>query len=66
MPFYSYSCEEHGSFDKMKKISERELANCPECDKICSQSLTAPSMVMGGYMDTKMSLTNGIKRKALL
>ena len=63
MPLYTYSCEEHGSFDKLKKISDRKMANCPECDKECHQSLSVPAMVKGGYMDSNMSVTKGISRK---
>lgn len=57
MPIYNYNCEEHGSFEKMKKISERSYANCPECEKECEQQITAPRMVQGGYMDKSMKFS---------
>lgn len=66
MPLYTYRCEQHGAFDKLKKMSEREFTECPECGKVCSQSLSAPAMVQGGYMDTKMSVTSSNARRKLI
>ncbi|QZI93327.1 hypothetical protein NPJJOOEL_00007 [Enterobacteria phage Brandy] len=48
MPLYDYSCEEHGQFQKIRKISEREKAECPECGKECKQGLTARAGLMAG------------------
>lgn len=62
MPLYTYRCEKHGSFDALKRISERKVANCPDCSKVCEQGLSVPAMIKGGYMDTKMSVTKGISR----
>ncbi|WJZ27888.1 FmdB-like transcriptional regulator [Serratia phage 92A1] len=52
MPTYSYTCQEHGVFDAIKKISERQEAKCPECDKQCKQAITAPRSIHGGFYDT--------------
>ena len=60
MPVYQYQCEEHGSFERIKKISEREQAECPECGEICSMQITAPKMLQGGYMDKSMKFSKGV------
>lgn len=57
MPVYDYKCQEHGTFEKIRKISEREEAPCPECNEICPQQVTAPMMVQGGYMDKHMKFS---------
>ncbi|MDD2586416.1 MAG: zinc ribbon domain-containing protein [Syntrophomonadaceae bacterium] len=31
MPIYDYKCENCGCFDKMQKISEEPLSECPTC-----------------------------------
>lgn len=31
MPIYDYQCEKCGNFEKMQKISEQPLAECPDC-----------------------------------
>ncbi|QFR55969.1 hypothetical protein CPT_Muldoon_012 [Serratia phage Muldoon] len=51
MPTYSYECPEHGKFDAMKKIAERQFTSCPKCDKISPQAVTAPRSVHGGFYD---------------
>lgn len=51
MPTYDYLCQEHGEFEAMKKISERDVAVCPECGVECPHIITAPKMVKGNYMD---------------
>lgn len=57
MPMYDYLCEEHGQFEKIKKISEREIAICPDCGIECPLSVSAPKMVKGGYMDKSMKFS---------
>lgn len=57
MPLYDYSCEEHGQFQKIRKISEREKAECPECGKECKQELTAPRGINGGYYDKNVRVS---------
>lgn len=57
MPIYSYTCKAHGDFEKMQKISARETAPCPTCHEVCSQQITAPKMVQGGYMDRSMKFS---------
>lgn len=52
MPMYVYLCEEHGEFEKIKKISEREVCKCPECDVDCNLVISAPKLVHGGFYDT--------------
>jgi putative FmdB family regulatory protein len=32
MPIYEYRCENCGKFEKLQKITEEALTNCPECD----------------------------------
>ena len=55
MPLYQYRCEEHGQFDKIRKLSERDSAPCPECGKDSPKDgLTAPRGIAGGYYDPKM------------
>lgn len=62
MPVYEYKCEEHGTFEKIKKISERFSCECPECGVECTQQLTVPAGVSGGYMDSSVSLTKSSVR----
>ena len=57
MPIYDYHSADHGSFEKMKKISERSYAECPKCQAECPQTLTAPKMVQGSYMDKSMKFS---------
>lgn len=54
MPMFDYQCKEHGVFEKMKKIAERETAPCPECGETCPQIISPPAMVNGGYMDSSL------------
>lgn len=57
MPLYDYTCEDHGQFQKIRKISEREKAECPECGKECKQGLTAPRGINGGYYDKNVRVS---------
>lgn len=57
MPLFEYNCKEHGNFEKIKKISEREVANCPVCDVECQQQLSAPKMLNGGFYDKSARLS---------
>jgi len=57
MPVYDYKCQEHGTFEKMQKIADRETAPCPVCEAICTQQITAPKMVNGGFCDKSMKLS---------
>lgn len=59
MPLYSYLCQEHGEFEKIKKISEREKAECPVCNEECHQTIVAPKMVKGGFYDKSMRFSRG-------
>lgn len=63
MPMYNYECKEHGNFERIRKISEREIAECLVCYKWCPLIVSAPAMVQGGYMDTKPSVTKSNSRK---
>ena len=63
MPMYEYVCEEHGTFEKIKKIPERFSCPCPDCGEHCQQKLTVPAGVQGGYMDSSISLTKSSVRK---
>ena len=56
MPTYSYKCQDHGVFDAMKKISERQEAKCPDCDKQCQQTVTAPRGINGGFYDKNVKV----------
>lgn len=51
MPMYSYKCPECGaSFDKIRKIDERE--NCPcKCGALAVKSLSAPRGIVNGYYE---------------
>lgn len=51
MPTYSYNCEKHGVFDSIKKIAERQEAECPKCGLKCNQAVTAPRSIHGGFYD---------------
>jgi putative FmdB family regulatory protein len=33
MPIYDYVCETDGEFECLKSLSDRELAECPVCNK---------------------------------
>lgn len=60
MPVYQYACEEHGEFEKIKKIAERQSAICPECGKECGMVVTTPKLVKGGYMDQSMKFSRKV------
>lgn len=62
MPVYEYECQEHGIFEKIKKISERFVAECEVCGVECVQKLTIPAGVNGNYMDSSVSLTKSSVR----
>lgn len=59
MPIYSYECKQHGDFEKMQKISERESAPCPVCNEVCEKLISAPKMVNGGFVDKGMKFSKG-------
>ena len=57
MPMYRYECKEHGVFEELRKIDDREKdAKCPECDKDSKfvQSFTSakPIFKCGGFYET--------------
>lgn len=62
MPMYAYRCKEHGEFEKIKKISERQTCECPECGVVCEQALTVPAAVQGGFVDKSLSMTKSSVR----
>lgn len=45
MPTYNYKCECGFVFDKLRKISERSHAECPECGTLASQQISAPKCI---------------------
>lgn len=50
MPTYTYTCKEHGQFDKLRKISDRNKpAECPKCGKECERGLDAPQVHYKGF-----------------
>lgn len=64
MPTYNYSCLQCGkSMDIMHKISET-ADECPSCGAIKSliKNITAPLGVKGGYMDTSVRVSKGVKQ----
>lgn len=51
MPTYSYKCPECGaSFDKNRKIADRETAPC-NCGATAVKFLTAPRSIVNGYFE---------------
>lgn len=57
MPMYQYKCEEHGDFERLRKISERLEAECPKCGAVCKQSVTAPRGICGGFVDRSLKVS---------
>lgn len=53
MPLYEYKCEKcPRTFEKLRKISERETAPCPVCSSDSPKAVSAPRGVHGGFFDT--------------
>ena len=49
MPIYSYRCSACGhEFSAMRKMDERKLAQCPECDGVAEQRVARPAAPVRG------------------
>lgn len=52
MPTYSYTCPEHGHFEKVQKIADHKTCVCLECHVECYQIIThAPMLDTEGMAD---------------
>lgn len=56
MPMYSYYCLTHGEFETIRKISERENADCPDCGAKSSKLVDAVGGIQDGYYNQNMSV----------
>jgi len=53
MPLYEYRCDDCGSFDQWRTISQcNETVFCPECEKI-SMRIFSPPMILSGTLRFK-------------
>ena len=50
MPIYEYACDDCGhEFDKLQKMSEAPLSDCPACDKeSLKKKISAPGFRLSG------------------
>ena len=48
MPTYLYECDECGRFEKMQKISENKLEECPKCGNEVKKIIGNPGIVFKG------------------
>ena len=48
MPTYLYECEKCGRFEKMQKISEDKLEECPKCNNEVKKIIGNPGIVFKG------------------
>lgn len=54
MPIYEYRADAEGcphcsgGFDQMQKLSEPELATCPQCGAPVHRVISAPALAVGG------------------
>lgn len=54
MPIYTYRCVADGcadcseGFDLLQRLSDPELAACPQCGRPVQKQLSAPALAMGG------------------
>jgi len=45
MPTYDYRCTEHGLFEMIQTVADREWAHCPHCTLCCHSVITtAPTL----------------------
>lgn len=53
MPMYDYQCKRcENEFEAMKKLSERENADCPKCGNQAIKLISAARGIHGGFYDT--------------
>ncbi|EHS1736043.1 zinc ribbon domain-containing protein [Escherichia coli] len=62
MPIYNYSCSCGNDFEKMRSISQRQEAECPICNQIAKQSLSAPAGIQYGYYEQGRMFINRNKQ----
>ncbi len=48
MPTYLYECEECGRFEKLQKISDDPLEECPECGAGVKRLIGSPGIIFKG------------------
>ena len=56
MPTYSYHCPNHGEFEALRKISERDSAECKQCGSISYKLVDAQGGITDGYYNQNMSV----------
>ncbi|MFW5985688.1 MAG: FmdB family zinc ribbon protein [Halanaerobiaceae bacterium] len=65
MPTYLYECEECGRFEKLQKISDSPLEECPECGSDVKKLIGSPGIRFKGsgfYVnDRKKKRSSGSK-----
>ncbi len=74
MPTYLYECKECGRFEKLQKISDDSLKECPECGSKVKKIIGNPGIIFKGsgfYVtdrkdkkESKKSGTSNNKEKA--
>lgn len=50
MPVYEYGCGVHGIFEDIKKISDREKSNCPNCGIECELVMSTNDFMAKRYI----------------
>ena len=62
MPTYLYECDECGRFEKMQKITDDPLEECPECSSDVKRIIGSPGVIFKGngfYINKSGSKSSG-------
>lgn len=63
MPQYNYFCNEcKEEFEALRKISDRETATCPFCEKPAFKTISAPAGITNGYFEQGRCFVNRQKQ----
>ncbi|MEZ7211430.1 zinc ribbon domain-containing protein [Pantoea ananatis] len=54
MPMYDFECDCGQQFEAIRRINERDKAQCPYCFSEARQMLTAPAGINGGFYDNSV------------
>ena len=49
MPLFDYVCEEHGTFEVLRKYEDSEKEFCPECEKECKKIIGKIAAMKGNW-----------------
>jgi len=67
MPLYEYRCEECGTFDQWRTISQcNEPAFCPQCEKTAQRIFSPPMLLSGSLRFKKESKEPSLVQKEII